>query len=119
MVGSMSEMTDFLATFEGTLSAQTSMLLAGIEQERITIFNAIEAERDAILEAVDEGGDSVLSTVDARIASATAELDKVGKGLIDHFFMRLVEVLAVVGVVAFLIVLLVLLVLRKRRSGND
>ena len=119
MVGSMSEMTDFLSTFEETLSAQTATLLAGIEEERITIFNAIDAERDAILEAVDEGGGSILSTVDARIASTTAELDKVGKGLIDHFFMRLVEVLAVVGVAAFLIVLLVLVVLRTRRSGDD
>lgn len=119
MVGSMSELTDFLSTFEGTLSAQTAALLSGIERERITIFDAIEAERDAILEAIDEGSDSILSTVDARIASTTAQLDEVGKGLIDHFFMRLVEVLAVVGVVAFLIVLLVLLALRKRRSGDD
>ena len=44
----MSEMTGFLDTFEGTLSAQTSALLAGIEQERITVFDAVEEERDAI-----------------------------------------------------------------------
>jgi hypothetical protein len=119
MVGSMTELTGFLETFEGTLSAQTTALLEGIERERLTVFEAIESERDAILGAIDEGSDDILSAVDSQVASAAAELDQVGRGLIDHFFVRLIEVLAVTGIAIFLTVLLVLLVLRKRGSSND
>ncbi|MBW2381457.1 MAG: hypothetical protein JRG70_18255, partial [Deltaproteobacteria bacterium] len=54
-----------------------------------------------------------------QLLSATTELDQVGRGLIDHFFVRLIEVLAVVGVASFLTVLLVLAVLRRRSSRND
>jgi hypothetical protein len=114
MVGSMSEMTDFLDTFEGTLSAQTSALLAGIENERISVFNAVEGEREAILAAIENERESILEKLDSQLATATAELDKVGRGLIDHFFVRMIEVLAVMGLVVFLMVLLVLFVLRRR-----
>jgi hypothetical protein len=53
-----------------------------------------------------------MDKLDAQLLSATTELDQLGQGLIDHFFIRLIEVLAVV--------LLVILVLRRRRSsGSD
>jgi len=118
MVNSMSEMTGFLDTFEGTLSAQTSALLNGIEQERITVFEAVEDERDAIVAAIGEERDAILSELDTQLAATTAKLDTVGRGLIDHFFIRLIEVLVVMGVVVFLMVLLVLFVLRKREAAT-
>jgi hypothetical protein len=114
MVDSMSEMTDFLATFEGTLSAQTGALLEGIERERITVFNAVESERDAIVGAIGDERDAILNELDTQLATVTAKMDAVGRGLIDHFFLRLIEVLAVMGVAVFLMVLLVLFVLRRR-----
>lgn len=118
MVGSMSEMADFLDTFEGTLSAQTSALLKGIENERITVFNAVEDEREAVVAAIENERESILNKLDSQLATATAELDAVGRGLIDHFFVRLIEVLAIMGVAVFLMVLLVLFVLRRRGAGT-
>jgi hypothetical protein len=116
MVNSMSEMTGFLDTFEGTLSAQTRALLQGIEKERMTVFDAVEEERDAIVAAIGDERDAILGELDSQLATTTAKLDTVGRGLIDHFFIRLVEVLVVMGVVLFLMVLLVLFVLRKREA---
>jgi MYXO-CTERM domain-containing protein len=114
MVDSMSEMTGFLDTFEGTLSAQTSALLNGIEHERITVFEAIEGERDAIVAAIGEERDAILNELDTQLATTTAKLDTVGRGLIDHFFIRLIEVLVAMGMFVFLMLLMVLFVLRKR-----
>ena len=116
MVNSMSEMTGFLDTFEGTLSAQTNALLQGIEKERITVFDAVEEERDAIVAAIGDERDAILGELDSQLATTAAKLDTVGRGLIDHFFIRLIEVLVVIGVVLFLMVLLVLFVVRKREA---
>lgn len=118
MVESVSSMSERLGGFEDTLSAQTQALLAGIEQERITVFNAVEEERDAILAALERGRTSILDELDSQVANATAELDAVGRGLIDHFFRRLIEVLLAMGAFVILTVLLVLYVVR-RRSGSD
>lgn len=118
MVDSMTEMTDFLGTFEGTLAAQTSALLEGIEKERIAVFDAVESERDAIVGAIGEERDAILEELDSQLAAVTTQLNSVGRGLIDHFFLRLIEVLVVMGVAAFLTVLLVLFVLRRRGAGT-
>ena len=119
MVHSMSDMTKFLDTFEGTLSAQTSALLEGIQQERITVFDAVEEERVEVLAAIENERDAILNKLDSQLATATTKLNDVGRGLIDHFFVRLIEVLAVMGVVMVLTVLLVLVVLRKRNNSDD
>jgi len=71
------------------------------------------------LAAIEDERGSIMGKLDAQLLSATTELDQVGRGLIDHFFVRLIEVLAVVGVASFLTVLLVLAVLRRRSSRND
>lgn len=118
MVGSLDDMTAFLADFEGTLSAQTQALLAGIERERLTVFEAIESERIAVVDAIGSERDSILEKLDSQLVAATTGLDSVGRGLIDHFFIRLIEVLAGLGVFVFLMVLLVLFVLRRRGAGT-
>ena len=105
-------MATFLDSFEGTLSAQTDALLAGIERERITVFDAIEAERTDIVNALGEESAAILDELDSQLVQASTRLDSVGKGLIDYFFLRLVQVLGAMAVAAFLIVLFVL----QRRS---
>ena len=118
IVGSMEELTAFLDSFEETLTLQTQTLLGGIEQERLMVFDAVAQERDAIIGAVEEQGDSLLGELDRHVEAATQELDTVGRGLIDHFFLRLIEVLVVMGIVVVLTVLLVLFVLRRRDAAR-
>jgi hypothetical protein len=119
MLDAMETMVDFLDELEPILAAQTSALLAGVTDERIAVFDAIEAERSEILAAIEEERGSIMGKLDEQLVSATTKLDQVGRGLIDHFFVRLVEVLAAVGVASFLTVVLVLVVLRRRRSSED
>ena len=66
--------------------------------------------------AIGDERDAILSELDSQLATTSAKLDTVGRGLIDHFFIRLIEVLVVIGVVLFLMVLLVLFVVRKREA---
>lgn len=118
MLDSVGKMSELLSGFDDTLSAQTQTLLAGIEEERLSVFEAVEGERDAIVAALDRGRTSILDELDSQVANATAELDAVGRGLIDHFFKRLIEVLLAMGAFVILTVVLVLVVVR-RRSGSD
>jgi MYXO-CTERM domain-containing protein len=119
MLDAMETMVDFLDELEPILAAQTNALLAGVTAERIAVFDAVEAERTEILAAIEEESGSIMGELDAQLLSATTKLDQAGRGLIDHFFVRLIEVLAAVGVASFLTVLLVLVVLRRRKSSND
>jgi hypothetical protein len=112
ILDSMKTMIDFLGEVDGILGSQTNALLAGFDKMQIAVFDAVAEERTAILAAIAEERASVMDKLDAQLLSATTELDQVGRGLIDHFFIRLIEVLAVV--------LLVIVVLRRRRSsGSD
>jgi hypothetical protein len=119
IVDSIDQVSGFFSEFEDTLSAQTRMLLAGVEQERIMVFTALESERQAIVEAVELERTNILDELDRQLAATTAELDAVGRGLIDHFFVRLVEVLVAIGAFILLVVGLVLLASRKRSSRGD
>ena len=116
IVGSLEDFTAFLDSFEGTLSAQTDSLLEGIERERLTIFEAVESERAAIVEAVEGERRAVLEALDSQMDQASGRLDSAGKGLIDYFFARLIQILVVSGIVVFLMVLLVLAVVRRRSA---
>ncbi len=118
MLDAMETMIGFLDELEPILAAQTNALLAGVTAERIAVFDAVEEERTAILASIEGERLSIMNELDTQVSAATTKLDAAGKGLIDHFFVRLIEVLAVMGVVMFLTVLLVLVVLRKR-GGND
>ena len=119
MLDAMETMIDFLDELEPILAAQTNTLLAGVTAERVAVFDAVEAERTEILAAIEEERGSIMNKLDEQLTSATTKLDQVGRGLIDHFFVRLIEVLAAVGVASFLTVLLVLVVLRRRKSSDD
>ncbi|MBW2547993.1 MAG: hypothetical protein JRE82_12340, partial [Deltaproteobacteria bacterium] len=119
MLDAMETMIDFLGEFDGILSAQTDTMLAGFEKVRSAVFDAVAEERTAVLAAITEERASVMDKLDEQLHSATTELDQVGRGLIDHFFVRLIEVLAAVGVFTVLTVLLVLVVLRRRSSSDS
>jgi LPXTG-motif cell wall-anchored protein len=60
----------------------------------------------------------VLAALDEQLTSTTKNLDKVGRGLIDYFFLRLFQALAAVGLFVLLLVVLVLFVLRRRRNQD-
>ena len=118
VVDSMEDITEFLDEFEETLSMQTSTLLQGFEKERLAVFDAVGEERKEILSAIEEERISILAELDTHLLTATTELETVGKGLIDHFFIRLIEVLVVMGIAVLLMVLLVLFVVRRRSTGS-
>ena len=119
VVATAEKFTGFLDDFESTMDGQVSTLLDAIARERREIFEAVAVERAAILEAIGQERISAMSMLDEELIAATAKLDTVGRGLIDHFFVRLLEVLAVVGVFTFLIVALVLSVVRQRERNDD
>ena len=119
LVVTMENINGFLGQFDGMVDGQVSTLLQAVEGERIAVFEAIAEERAMVLTAIEQERVSIMDKLDSQLLTATAELNDVGTGLIDHFFVRLIEVLAVVGVATILTVLLVLVVLRKRRSSDD
>lgn len=119
LAAAVEDVTSFLDGFENVLESQTATLLTGIEQERMVIFDTIEAQGGDVLAAIEAERTAILTSIDEQVAAATTKLDQVGRGLIDHFFVRLIEVLAVVGVAVFLLVALVLVVVRRRNRPND
>jgi hypothetical protein len=119
LIEAVGDVTGLAQRFETTLAVQTNALLDGIQREREEVFVAVGEERALVLDAIAQERESLMAELDEQVLSATAELDKVGRGLIDHFFLRLAEILVAVGVVAFLTVTVTLLVLRKRPRTDD
>lgn len=114
MVDAVETMAEVIGDFETVFGEQTDTLLAGVDEARMAVFEAVAEERTAILTAMTDERASVMTELDSRLLSATNKLDQVGQGLIDHFFIRLVQVLLLVGAFKLL-----MLLLRRRGSGND
>lgn len=119
IIGAVADITAFLEGFEGTLEEQTDAAIEAVQRERMAVFDAIAEERAMILSAIEQERLTVMTKLDEQLLLASAELDEVGRGLIDHFFVRLIEVLIASGVFVLSTVALVLLVLRRRRSNED
>ncbi len=119
LVGAVEDVTLFLEDFEEVLGTQTATLLSGIEQERIAIFDTIAGQADDVITGIEQARTEVFSELDSQLDKSVTKLDEVGRGLIDHFFVRLIEVLAAVGIAVFLLVALVLIVVRRGRRTND
>lgn len=119
LIAAAGDVTLFLDGFEETLAEQTKTLVDGIDTQRVAVFEAIEEERQMILSAVEEGRLSLVSELEDRIDAATEKVETMGKGLIDHFFDRLINLLIVVGVVTFAGVLLVLFIARQMSRRDD
>lgn len=114
MVDAVETMADLLGEFEGVFGDQTNTLLAGVEEARVAVFDAVVEERTSILTALTEERASVMDKLDEQVLLATTEFEQVGRRLVDHVFVRLIQVLAAVGVFWVLTVLL-----RRRRNGSD
>lgn len=119
LIAAAGDITLFLDGFEDTLAKQTQTLVEGIDTQRIAVFDAIEEERQMILSAVEEERLSIVTELEARVDAATTKVEDMGKGLIDHFFDRLINLLIVVGVVTFAGVLLVLFIARQTSRRDD
>lgn len=117
-VSVMGDVSAFLRGFEETLAEETDAFLEGFRGEREAIFDAVRDERMTILDAVERAQSSVLLSLDEQVTSAAEKLDQVGRGLIDYFFLRLFQALAVIGLFVLLLVALVLFVLRRRRNED-
>jgi hypothetical protein len=118
-IDAVGEVAGFVQRFEAKLDGQTGALLDGLQRERSAVFEAIGEERAIILEALAQERESLMADLDEQLLSATTELDKVGRDLIDHFFLRLIQILLALGVVGLLTVVVMLLVLRRRpRTDN-
>ena len=113
ILAAVGDVTLFLDDFEGTLGKQTQALVDGIQAERIAVFEAVEEERQMILSAVEQERINIVTELEARVDAATMKVEDMSKGLIDHFFDRLIKLLLVVGVVTFAGVLLVLFIARQ------
>lgn len=119
VVDAVDDITAFLNGFEQTLSDQVTALVGGVEAERTALLEAVREERQTVVGAIERERLTILDDLDAKLQSATDELDAVGRGLIDHFFKRLVQVLIGMGVFVILLVALVLLLARRRRDDED
>lgn len=114
VVRTMNHLDEFLDEFEGSLSVQTQALLDGIAREREALFDAVGQERTDIVGAVEYEREAIVEAVDTQVDTMVERLDDTGRGLIDHFFARLITVMIAAGVFAVVLVLLVLVALRKR-----
>jgi hypothetical protein len=119
LIAAAGDVTLFLDSFEETLAAQTQTLVDGIDAQRVAVFEAVEEERQMILSAVEEERLSIVTELEYRVDAATEKVETMGKGLIDHFFDRLVNLLIVVGLVTFAGVLLVLFIARQMSRRDD
>jgi len=119
LLAATGEITAFLGEFEGTLNNQVEALLDGVRLERVVVFDAIEEERQMILSALEQERIGIVADLEQRADAATTRVEEMGKGLIDHFFERLVQVLIAMGVMTFAGVLLVLFIARQMSSHRD
>lgn len=107
--------TSFLDDFETTLGHQTTRLLEGITVEREAVFAAVEEQSTLLLEALEGERDAVLDSVDAEVDEALGRVEATGRGLIDHFFERLIGVLVAIGIFIFIIVAVLIGALRTSK----
>jgi hypothetical protein len=95
--------------------AERELILSRIGEERRLVLEAIVAERRQVLEALHSETEFALDELDQTTDSAFVA----SRGLVDHAFTRLAQLLAVAGVVGFVALLVLILVFRSgfRRSG--
>ncbi len=116
-----------VATME-TLETMRAETLNSFQAERISVMGQIESERDAVLNAVQEqriaatkdlsrlGEDSFVK-MDQVIDAKIEDIAQHGSDLIDHGFLRLLQLLGAVGVLTLLFAT-AFLQIRKHHRGN-
>ena len=114
LIESMNDISAFLAEFDVSLGTQTTRLLDAFTLEREAAFASIEEERKQILEALEGKRIEVVDSVNAEVGEALSRFEETGRGLIDHFFERLIGVLVAIGIFIFIIVAVLIGALRSR-----
>ena len=114
LLASMERISTSLDDFDQVVSLQTSRLVEGLRREREAAFAGIEVERDHWLEAMDRLKRDVLFSIDAELEEALDRFEETGRGLIDHFFERLVAVLIGIGIFILVVVAILVGALRRR-----
>ena len=114
LVESMNDISAFLGEFKNTFGNQTTRLLEAFTLEREAVFIAIEEERKQILEALEGERVEVLDSVNTGVDEALGRFEETGRGLIDHFFERLIGGLVAMGIFIFIIVAVLIGALRNR-----
>jgi len=115
VVEAVDGITSFLDDFEMTLGNQTTRILDGITAEREAVFAAVEEQSILLLEALEGERDAVLDSVDAEVDKALGRVEATGRGLIDHFFERLIWVLVAIGIFILIIVAVLIAALRTSK----
>ncbi len=77
----------------GFVSAERQAILDHLSEERIVILEAISGEREALIEALDHQRTVAFEDLESIVASALVQSRQ---DLIDHFFIRTAQLLAVV-----------------------
>ncbi len=115
VVEAVDGVTSFLDDFETTLGNQTTRILEGITAEREAVFAAVGEERALVLEALEGERAAVLDSVDAEVDEALGRVEATGRGLIDHFFERLIWVLVAIGIFILIVVAVLIGALRTSK----
>jgi len=106
-----------LATLDELQRQRLSTIFA-LRGERLAATADIRAERQAVLESIHNDEVAALNDVNALVEKTTKDIDAKGRGLIDHFFIRALE-LVLLSLVLSSLVLWVMLryVIRARARG--
>ncbi len=116
LVDSLTELGSFVDDFEGTISAQTARLLAGVDAQRVALLDTVTGKREAVRNALGAERLGIQSFVDEEVDAMLTRFDDTGRGLIDHFFDRMVRIL--LGAAVFLTLLALLLIVGLRRGSS-
>ena len=90
--------------------------IAALHGERLAATADIRGERRAVLEAVHNEEVAALEDVNAMIERTTKDLDAKGRGLIDHFFMRALELVLLSLLLSSLVLWVMLRYVTKARN---
>lgn len=103
----------FLDEIEELIPKDREALFEAFQAERDALLEALGREREVILNAVTEERTAIFSALDEQVATSLGELDLMSRSLIDHFFVRLVQLLVVAGLLG----LLAYILLRRRQRA--
>jgi hypothetical protein len=92
--------------------------IAAMHNERLAATADFRGERQAVLDALHNEEAAVMNDVNAASEKALKDLDSRGRGLIDHFFLRALELVLLTLVLCSLVSWILLRRFMPRRPGD-